>query len=65
MAAQTFSSAEGSDLDVETFAPPFHRAEGEPKRHLLKRMLTEGHSIPDAFLTVAAAQVIATTRVRL
>lgn len=46
------------DLDnPEVFAPSLHKAQGESTLHFIKRVLTEGHTVPDAFLTVAAAQI--------
>lgn len=47
-----------ADLDsLEQLPPPLSKAAGESTPHFIKRVLTEGHTTFDAFLTVAAAQI--------
>lgn len=45
------------DMVTEEFPPALKKAPGESTPAFVKRVLTEGHTIPDALLSVAAAQV--------
>lgn len=49
--------AAAAELDTEVFLPSLKKAPGESAAGFVKRVLTEGHTVPDAFLSVAAAQI--------
>uniref|UniRef100_A0A383WBV8 Amino acid transporter transmembrane domain-containing protein n=1 Tax=Tetradesmus obliquus TaxID=3088 RepID=A0A383WBV8_TETOB len=45
------------DLVTEEFPPGAKKAPGETSLGFVKRVMTEGHTIPDALLSVAASQI--------
>lgn len=55
--ASSLLPAAVDDLVTEEFPPGAKKAPGETSLGFVKRVMTEGHTIPDALLSVAASQV--------